>query len=387
MRLPLYLKGIQEIEKQLDPVNVTILSAMWKFGPRNLLEVSRRTDLPFTTVYHRVGKLEARSKRIVYLMPQTHALGLTRVVVPVVARMGYEELVAKALRIPNLWRSINRCEGPFTHISTHSVPVGSLSEFKKYISHLSKSGLITDFKFILTGDPIPNFPDFTCYDAKIKQWSFRWDHWTNGVKAMRPTKTEDPTDYQLRADYRDILIVKELQTNGRISFAELAPLLGISLQAVKYRYDRLVSSGIVKHFQFDVYAFPVEISACHELMIQFTSDKAMNKFLAFVSKLFFVAAVAKVLKENTLVIRTYLPQSQVGNMFGFFSALANAGLLTSYSAVRLDLATRQTQTISFELFDDKKGWVFDLKKCLIEAQTLTKGKGPIISSAKTLKSE
>lgn len=385
MSLPLYFKGIQEIEKQFDPVNIRILSAMWKFGPRNLLEVSRRTGLPFTTVYHRVSKLEAKSKRIAYLMPQTNRLGLIRVIVPVIARMGHGEDVVRALEIPNFWRSINSCEGPFTHLSTHSVPFESLGDFKKYISRLSKSGLLTGFKFILTSDPIPNFPDFSCYDPKFKQWSFRWDHWLRAAKTLGPTIIEDPRDYGLHADHKDLLIVKELQTNGRKSFAELAPLLGISLQAVKYRYDRLVSSGIIKHFEFDVYPFPVEISGYHELMLEFTSGKAMNKFLTLIGKLFFVIAVAKVLKQNALVIRTYLPQSQVGNLFSFFSALANAGFLSSYSSVRLDFASRQTQTISFELFDDEKGWAFDLENCLSELRVLTKSRG-LLASAKTLKS-
>jgi DNA-binding Lrp family transcriptional regulator len=386
IRFPSYFRNILEVEKQLDPVNVKILSAMWKFGPRNLLEVSRRTGLPFTTVYYRVNRLESKSKRVAYLLPQTNRLGLIRIVVLVVARTGYEEDVVRALEIPNFWRSINSCEGAFTHLSTHSVPFDSMDDFKKYASYLSKSRLITELKFIPTTDPIPNFPDFSCYDPKLKQWSFRWSHWLRAAKTLGPTIIEDPRDYGLHADHRDLLIVKELQTNGRKSFAKLAPLLGISLQAVKYRYDRLASSGIIKHFEFDVYPFPVEISAYHEVMLHFTSVKSMNRFLTLIAKLFFVIAVAKVLKQNALAVRTYLPETQVANMFIFFSELAKAGLLSSYSSVRLNLASRQTQTISFELFDDQKGWAFDLKNCLSELRTLTRERGLIASSARTAKS-
>ena len=61
VQLPNYFKGIAETEKQLDPTNIKILTAMWKHGPRNILEVSRRTRLPFTSVYHRVAKLEAKT--------------------------------------------------------------------------------------------------------------------------------------------------------------------------------------------------------------------------------------------------------------------------------------------------------------------------------------
>jgi len=383
LRLPLYFKGIQEIEKQLDPVNVKILSAIWKFGPRNLLEVSRRTGLPFTTVYHRVGKLEAKSKRIAYLMPQTSKLGLIRVLVPFEAPIGRAEDAVRALEMPNFWRNINSCEGPFTHLSTHSVPFELLGDFKKYVSHVHKSEVLTGFKFILTTDPIPLFPDFSCYDPELKQWSFRWENWLRTAQTLHPTTIEDPRDYEMHADHRDLLIVAELQANGRISFAELAPLLGISLQAVKYRYDRLVSSGIVEHFAFDVYPFPVEISAYHEMMLEFPSRTAMNRFFTLAGKLFFVIAVAKILGQNSLVIRTYLPQTQVGTMLRFFTELVTLGLLSTYSSIRLDVTGRKTQTISFELFDDDKGWAFDVKNCLAQVGGPAKGWSPMLSTAKT----
>lgn len=371
VQLPKYFKGIQETEKQLDPLNMKILSAMWKFGPRNLLEVSRRTNLPFTTVYHRVHKLEAKSKRIVYLDPQTNRLGLVRVLVPVTARVGNEELVARALRIPNLWYVINGCEGSFTHLSSHRVPFLSVSDLKRYISYLHMSGLITNFKFIATTDPIPNFPDFRYYVPDRKQWSFQWERWARALRQITPKVIDDPEDYKLDADYRDLLIIKELEKNGRKTFAELAPILGISLQAVKYRYDRLVSAGIIKYFTFDVWRFPVEISAYHEVMLQFTSKTAMNAFFALVPELMFVYSVAKVLGENSLMVRTYLPQSQVTNMFGFFSELAKAGFLASCSSVRLDFANRQNQTISYELFQDQKGWAFNLDESLSQLSRLT----------------
>jgi hypothetical protein len=36
-------KAVRRVAKELDSTNIKILSTMWKSGPRNLLEVSRRT--------------------------------------------------------------------------------------------------------------------------------------------------------------------------------------------------------------------------------------------------------------------------------------------------------------------------------------------------------
>lgn len=253
VHLPHYFKSIREVEKQLDVTNIKILSTMWKFGPRNLLEVSRRSGIPFTTVYHRVRQLEAKSGRLAYAIPETSKLGMQRVVVLVSA--GAAELVTVALKIPNLWRSINPCEGAFTHLSVHSVPIKFLKDFRKYIRQLLTSGLVTRFKIIPTGDHIPTFPNFKYYDIRKKKWEFPWHAWLRTLRKMKPHETlEDPKSYPLLADKKDLLIINELELNVRKTFAEIAPVLGISLRGVKYRYDRrLIPSGLLRHYALDIY--------------------------------------------------------------------------------------------------------------------------------------
>jgi DNA-binding Lrp family transcriptional regulator len=375
-RLPDWYKGIREFSKELDPTNIKIMSTMWEAGPRNVLEVSRRTKMPFTSVYHRVNKWEAKSGRIAYLIPQIAKLALKRVVVLVTATQGYEEKVTTALKIPNFWQSMNTCEGSLTHHTVQGIPVGFFEDFKKYIRELSKAGLVTQSMFLSTGEWVSNFPDFRHYSPATKQWTFEWDKWLMALQKRRATRTiEDPKDYSLRADLKDLLIIKELEKNARKTFAELAPILGMTLQAVKYRYDRkLVPSGIVSQFSFDLVPYPVEVSAYLELMVEFPSRKAMNSFFSLVSELFFVLGVAKVLERNALLVRTYILQSQLRSMFGFLSQLVRAGVLESYSAVRLEFEGREKQTISYELFDDEKGWTFDYKKCVAELRKLSKFK-------------
>ncbi len=366
-------KGIREIIKQLDHTNIKILSTMWRFGPRNLLEVSRRTGIPFTSVYHRVAKLENKSKRFVSLMPQLSKLGMMRAVVLVTASPGAEDKVTHALRVPNWWRSINRCEGGFTHVSANFVPAKFLGQFKAYMRRLSELKLVTQTKILLTGEYIPNFPNFNYYDSDRNQWAFKWALWLSSLR-KKPSKTiEDPLSYAVLVDKNDLLIVKELQKNGRRSFADLSPVLKMTLQGVKYHYDKkLIPTGIVKRFAFDVWPYPEEVSAYHELFLNFASNRAMNSFYSLVPELFFVLGVSKVLHKNALMIRTYTLQSQVSKMFSFLSAMAREGTIESYSSVRQDFTGREVQTISYELFDEAKGWTFDLENCLSQLSKLAR---------------
>jgi DNA-binding Lrp family transcriptional regulator len=366
-------KGIKEITKQLDRTNVKILSAMWKYGPRNLLEVSRRTGIPFTSVYHRVAKLETKSKRVAALIPQVSGLGLVRLVVLVSANPGCEDRVTAALKLPNYWRSVNRCEGIFTHLSVQLIPAKSLKQFKRYIKRLQELGLVTKTSIIPTGEYIPNFPNFSYYSPTSNEWTFEWGNWLAAM-SKKPTETiKDPESYDIRADKKDMLIVKELEKNGRKSFAELAPLLGISLQGVKYHYDKkLVPTGIVKYFGFDVWPYPEEVSAYHELLLNFKNSQDMNRFVSLVPELFFVLGIAKVLHQNGLVVRTYSLQKQVPNLFTFLSEMTQRGHLESYSAIRQNFVMRDVQTISYELYNDENGWAFDLKKDLAELSKLAR---------------
>ena len=366
-------KSVREMGKQLDRTNVKILSAMWKHGPRNLLEVSRRTGIPFTSVYHRVAKLEAKSKRIAALVPQVAGLGLVRAVVLVSANPGCEDRVTAALKVPNYWRAINRCEGLFTHSSVQLVPANFLRQFRQYVKRLRDLKLISRLTIIPTGEFIPNFPNFSYYNPANNEWTFNWGNWLAAMNKKPTEMIEDPENYTIRADRKDMLIVKELEKNGRKSFAELAPLLGISLQGVKYHYDKkLVTTGIVKNFGFDVWPYPEEVAAYHEILLSFKNPQDMNRFFSLVRELFFVLGVAKVLKENGLVVRTYTVQNQVPNLFTFLSEMAQAGHVKSYSVIRKNFVDRNFRSIPYELYDEESGWQFNLRKYSAELSKLAR---------------
>ena len=365
-------KGTREIIRQLDSTNIRILSAMWKYGPRNLLEVSRRIGMPFTSVYHRVARIEAKSKDIVFLVPEVSKLGLVRIVVLAEATPSHEREVTEALKAPNLWRSIGYCEGTFTHASIQLVPLMYVREFKSYIQELANRNLITRFEIIYTGDYVANFPDFEYYDPATSQWRFDWEGWLAVLTKDGTSEiVSDPEDYPVTVDKKDLLIIKELEKDGRKSFSDIAPLIGTTLQGVKYHYDeKLLPSGIAKHFQFKVMPFPIEISAYHEIMLEFNTKKDLEKFCSLVPRLFFVVGEAKVLRRNALMVQTYMLESQLPKMRSFFSEMTRAGILKSYSGVRLDWGSRETQTISYELFDEEKGWVVDFVKCTDEISRL-----------------
>jgi DNA-binding Lrp family transcriptional regulator len=371
VRLDNYYQRLFEASNMLDSLNVRILGCMANVGPRNLLEVSRRTRIPFTTVYHRVNRLEKRVRRVAQLLPSYSKLGLTCLVVIAKARPATEEQLANGLKLPNYWSSVTRCEGGFTHHSVQCVPVEYLTGFDRYLRQLLRNGLVDNLQVVRVGDIIPLNLNFQYYNVTDRTWSFTWDRWFEKLIQLKTIKRiDDPVSYARVTDKHDLFIVKELQKNARTRLAGLARMMGLTLPGVKYHYDRMVARGVCKHFWIEVFPCPIEVSAVYDIMLDFPSRESMNKFFSFLNSLFFFIDVTKVVGKNSLLVRAHIPEMQVSNMFQFLSQLASRRALTSYSALRLRFETRASQTISYELFDEKKGWIFDSAKCAAELKRI-----------------
>jgi len=374
VRIADFYGGIREVSKQLDPTNIKILTTMAKLGPRNLLDVARHCGIPFTTVYHRIAQIEAKSKQVAIIIPNVAKIGMVRLIVLAVATAGEEQEVTEAFKFPNLWRAIERCEGAFTHHTVQIVPRALLRQFKEFVAKIAEMNMIKGYRILTTGDSISNFPDYSSYNTSTGEWTFDWDAWMREVTDGKPpTKSiSDPEESVVKVDKVDLQIIEELEKNARANFTDIARAVNISAQAVKHRYDsKLVPSGLVSGVHFDVVPYPVEAAAWHDVMLQFTSVEAMNKFFSIVEKLFFVDTISKVLRQNALFIRTRMIHSQVARMFYFFSQMARIGLIESYSAVRLDMGSREMQTISSELFDDQmKEWVWNMDECIARLRVM-----------------
>jgi DNA-binding Lrp family transcriptional regulator len=373
VRIADYYERVWRATKQLDSTAVRIIKGIQKLGPRNLLAVSRYTRIPFSSVYIRMGKLEAAGGPVAFASLNTAKLGLAQAVVLTSAKPGREDRVTEALKIPRYWRMVIGAEGGYTHDAFYYVPFQYVKAFQQFMKSLVTKRLAEKTTILMLGDYLPNNINFDYYDPKKRTWKFSWNDWLRGLSNQKPRATiEDPKDYSLAVDRRDLEILKQLQTDARMKFVDLAKPIGITLQAVKYRFDRkLVKNKIIGGYTLTPFPYPPEMAAYYHVMVDFPSKYAMNKFYSYLNHLFFVVGRAKVLKSNSLILRVIILDSQVPNMFRFLSELCRRRVVASYSALRLRLDSREKQTIPIELFDDKTGWAFDLERKMAELRKLS----------------
>jgi len=369
-----YLRRLSEIMEAFDELNIKIISGMYRFGPRNLLEVARQTKIPWNTVYSRVRKLERQYMPLTYVSPAYSKLGLVRIAVLALAAPGREFITDELLRLPNLWSTTFSTEAPFTHYSIHAVPFNYLSRFRKYLETLQGLGIVQRYHATEISDNYRAFPSFEFFDPKTKTWLLNWDRWLKDSMEHRKTlSASDPSTYDVLVDKMDLLILKELEKNGRKRFSEISGVLGITLQAVKRRFDsNIIKKGMIQNYVFKFLPYPVELSDLREIRLDFSDEGSMNKFLSAATTFPFVHNVSKVLRKASLMLRTLVPRASQKDFFGFISNLVTNGLITDYSTVRLHPEDQRRQSLSYELYNDELGWQWDLNKCLSAVENVVK---------------
>lgn len=350
----------------LDDANIRIITLMHKIGPRNLLEIARAAGLPATSVYDRARKLEEQYGILSVANLDHSKLGLRKCITLVESKPGLEDFVTEALSIPNYWKTITRCEGGFTHYGLHAIPENRVHEFEKYLVETQKRGLVRKCETVWVSDYHYGFPNFRLYDPANCAWTFEWDLWANSVRQREHLKAiHDPADYSIVADRADLLILTDLEINARAKFSEMSKNMGMTLQAVKYRYDkRIIPRGLIKDFVINVWPHPPELSDMYEILVSFEDEETMDAFFGASEEMLPVFRTVKVLGETKLGVRTYTPHNETGQLFGMLSKLARSGVVSDYSAVRIRPETQTRQTISAELFEDRVGWKYDLNRQL-----------------------
>ena len=367
-----YFQSIHRIMSLLDEENVKIIGAMKKHGPRNLQDISRKTGVPYPTVYTRVNKLEDQGLLKTWVQPNFSKIGLVRAQVILSTAPGRELLAVQALKIPGYWLRIARCSGEWNgYYSLHAIPVGSRQDFVEYLDHVVSSGLAKSYKISWLGEQTSNIPNFEYYDMKKRAWNFAWELWLREFSTeKRVEKLGQITLGETKFDKYDLLILKELMKDARTKLSEFAKLIGVTLPAAKYRFDNLVKRGFVHDYIIETLPYPPDISNAYEVRLDFKDEKTMASKVKILRSLPFVVNYSPIRGSNSLSVRVYLVRGQINNLLILLSALVRRKILERFYYVYLDSLTAEGQTFPLELFKDASGWHYSNHEYLGELRNV-----------------
>lgn len=368
-----YFNGVHRIVSLLDEENVTILRTMKQHGPRNLLEIARKAKLPYTTVYNRVTKLEGQGVLKTWIYPNYPKIGLSRSVVIVTPHPGKEVLAREALKVPSFWLKIARCLGDTNgYYSQHAIPTANRQDFELYLEQLLERGVIKKYRIFWLGEAGFPLPNFDYYKMKDRSWKFDWKGW---LEKLTTTRTKNETSKQSSAqpesfDERDLIILKELTKDARTTLADLSKMLSLTLPATKYRFDKLVARGLIQEYVIDLLPFAPQISKLIDAKLDFKNEGAMRAVENALPDLPIVQSYSLIAGLNSMMVRLYLPQVEVSNLFAFLSLLISKGVLTNYSYIIIDPMTMQAQTFAYKDYSDQKGWNYNSREYLKNVDNL-----------------
>lgn len=362
-----YFDGVHRIVSLLDEENIKILRTMKEHGPRNLLEIARKAKLPYTTVYNRVTKLEAQGVLKTWIYPNYPKIGLARAAVLATPHPGKEIFTREALKVPGFWLKISRCLGDTNgYYSQHAIPNANRHEFELYLEQLLERGLVKNYRIYWLGDAGFPLTNFDYYKAKDHSWKFDWKGWVSLLSVSR-VKTETNKHSQPQPepfDRRDLVILKELSKDARTTLADLSKLLGLTLPATKYRFDKLVDRKLIQEYVIDLLPFAPQISELSDVRLDFKSETAMRAVENSLPDLPIVQSFSLITGLNSMTVRLYLPRVEVSNLLAFLSLLVSKGTLTNYSYLILDPMAMEAQTIAYKNYNDDSGWNYNSKEYL-----------------------
>ncbi len=348
---------------KIDDVDVKILEALSLLGPRNLALIAKHLEMPPTTVRYRVCQMLDDSILFLHLNPYHTNMGLRKALVFVEAVQGYENLLLDCLRVNDYWLYLCRIYGPYEGWGgIWTIPNGNVDDFNFFFYSLIDFGVAKSVEINWTtcheGIPVKS----RWFSIEENSWVFNWDEWIREVETIEgdlPFTLVEPDDWPIKVDYEDLLIIKELEKDGRKPLTEISKILNIPIETVKYHFREHISKrGLIEGYQIEISRFPSLISELLFFKFEFDSYDNFKKFALSLRDKPFPVHLGKVIGENALTSHIYLPKKEFRKFIDALSTLIRKGLLKQYRYVIQDLFLQWRETIPYQHF--KNGmWEYD----------------------------
>jgi len=351
------------MDKKLDLVDIRILEAIGKYGPRNIAKIARKLGIPHRTVHHRLRQISSHFFVRFNLNIYHTNLGLKKAVVFADAAPGYEDVLTDCLRANGFWiylaRYFSNYEGCF---GIYTIPKDHTCEFEEFLNEIRNLRVARNIRFFWSTCFHSVNLSSSWFNSPSNTWVFPWESWiseiSTGATELPPT-LKDPKEWPIRGDYIDVFILKEMEKDARVDFTDIAKKLNMDPRGVQYHFrNHIVERGLMEGFKTTIFQFDRSLSDWLYFVFRFYSEDDMAKFASSLLDKPFARTIGKVLGENALLALLYMPRVEFRKFVSSLSKIIRDGLLMDFEHVILDISKSLQQTISFEFFEDET-WTYD----------------------------
>jgi DNA-binding Lrp family transcriptional regulator len=364
--------GKKEKETNLKSVDVKVLEGLGLYDPRNKTKLAAQLNMSRETLSYRIKCL--RSHFSLYLQANLYHtnIGLRKAMAFAESKPGYEELLVQCLKSNDYWLYVSQCIGASKCLATYGIPAGKEPEFEGFLAKLGESEQVSDVSFFWSTCIHNVNATTTWFDKTSEKWMFPWDSWLKEISTSNrelPYTLKEPEGYFQKADWVDIMILKELEKNYAITFEAIAKQLNTSKQRIKYHFkNHIVKKRMLEGPQILAAHYSGLSPETCFFIFTFKSFKDFSRFATSLLNKPFVRAMGKVYHKDQLFARLYLPRQELRNFIEALSKLVRTRFIETYQYVIEDPAKVERQTISYEFFKDGN-WRYDHQKHLEKLQS------------------
>ena len=355
------------MRRELMPLDVEMLRALWELGPRNLSRVARTLGINRRTLVSRIERMKSDPHFFLRIHTSVYHtnIGLRKAVVFLEANPGMEQFLYDCLLINKFWLYVCRSYGMGEGCTAvYAVPVENCSELEEFLHSLISLGVARTFDVYWSTCFQGGRMTRDGFDDNLKKWVFSWDDWVVEVQKQGtdlPYTLVEAKSYFNYADEIDIRMLEKLEEDATRSLTEIARSLGISRQLARFHYkEHLVGKNLVEGYEVFVMRYGSAPSIMVYFTITFHSHETFAKFTRSLLNKFFVLTMGKNLQEHRLIVEVFLPPEEFRKFVEVLSKMVRLKLVKEYKYAIQDLGIRCRQTVSPPLFIGKS-WVYDHK--------------------------
>jgi len=359
---------------KLRKIDVKVLEGLALYNPRNKSKISDKIGMPLGTLRYRIGYLRSNFSLLTLGNIYHTNIGLRKAIVFAESKPGYEDILYQCLKANEYWLYVSQCIGSCKILAIYGIPAGREDVFQEFLDAVKQEGPADDIKYSWSTSFQTINATRTWYDQASEEWRFPWDSWVQEIRSAKtdlPYTLKDPDAYIQKADWADVIILKEMEKDCTIRLKALSKILGITLQGVRYHFENHIMKGkMFEGQQILAEHFKGMAPETYYFRFKFKNYPNFAKFAYSLLNKPFVRAEGKVYGSNELFTQIYLPRAEIRNFLDVASRLVKEGFMETYDYVIQDLTRTERQTISYEYFKNRQ-WEYDHSKFLKKLRSIT----------------
>ncbi|MGI0091838.1 MAG: hypothetical protein ACREBS_09020 [Nitrososphaerales archaeon] len=333
-----------------------LLEGIRRYGLENVSTLSKWIDIPVETARYMIWEELPKHFVSVGITVNLPRIGLGRWMLTFTpTQKSYTDGIENFLKDGAGLIYLGRVMPDNSSVSILGIPFGEQYKLREQLVHLRNSGIIESYNLdeLEWTRNLSFNPAF--YDFKAKDWKFSWGDLD---KNKEPLLTPDTKEEQAPiVDYKDILILKELQLKVPRTLSKLSRNIGLDQHNLRYHYKAHARRAIAGYY---LQLVPRNASEFYSNMIfihELVNEKVLNEARSVALAIPFTRRIWK--SERNFGWDVSCPGKYASGLLGYVNSKF-AKISGKLKVMYVDPTTEHMGTIPYTLFDEERGtWKYE----------------------------